>query len=46
MTFYLGLGAAEHAAMEGKIADLALVLGGKIATDKPIERRPARRRAA
>jgi hypothetical protein len=46
MTFYLGLGAAEHAAMEGKIADLALALGGKIATAKPAERRPARRRAA
>ncbi len=46
MTFYLGLGAAEHAAMEGKIADLALALGGKIAIDEPVERRAAGRRAA
>ncbi|MDP9137643.1 MAG: hypothetical protein M3N38_05645 [Pseudomonadota bacterium] len=41
MTFYLGPGAAEHAAMEGKIADLALALGGRIAAEDPVERRAA-----
>jgi hypothetical protein len=46
MTFYLGPGAAERAALEGRIADLALALGGGIAAEPPAQRRPVRQRAA
>lgn len=46
MTFYLGLGAAEHAAMEGKIADLAFALGGRLVTGQSADRPPHRRCAA
>jgi hypothetical protein len=46
MTFYLGPGAAERAALEGRIADLARALGGRMAAENPAERRTARHRAA
>ncbi len=46
MTFYVGAGAAEYAALEGKIADVALALGGSLTGVKATASRTGRRRAA